>query len=45
MDIEVLADQWEEQQQSLKEIEAELLENGEEVYVPTEEEMEDELPF
>jgi len=45
MDIEILADQWEEQQQSLKEIEAELLENGEEGYVPTEEEMEDELPF
>ncbi len=44
MDIEILADQWEEQQQALKEIEAELLEDGEEVRIFTEE-TEDELPF
>ena len=44
MDIEILADQWEEQQQALKEIEAELLENEEEVRIFNEE-TEDELPF
>jgi|TARA_R100000482_G_C4983165_1_gene84197 leucyl aminopeptidase (aminopeptidase T) len=44
MDIEILADQWEEQQQALKEIEAELLEDGEEVRIFTEE-TKDELPF
>ena len=44
MDIEIQADQWEEQQQALKEIEAELLENEEEVRIFNEE-TEDELPF
>jgi len=44
MDIEILADQWEEQQQALKEIEAELLETEEEVRIFPKE-TEDELPF
>lgn len=44
MDIEILADQWEEQQQILKEIIAELLEDGEEVRIFNKE-TEDELPF
>ena len=44
MDIEILADQWEDHQQALKEIEAELLENEEEVRIFNEE-TEDELPF
>ncbi len=44
MDIEILVDQWEEQQQILEEIIAELLEDGEEVRIFNEE-TEDELPF
>ena len=44
MDIEILADQWEEHQQILKEIIAKLLEDGEEVRIFNEE-TEDKLPF
>ena len=44
MDIEIQADQWEEQQQILEEIIAELLEDGEEIRIFNEE-TGDELPF
>ena len=44
MDIEIQADQWEEQQQILEEIIAELLEDGEEICIFNEE-TKDELPF
>ena len=44
MDIEIQADQWEEQQQILEEIIAELLEDGEEIRIFNEE-TKDELPF
>jgi hypothetical protein len=43
-DIEVLADRHEEQQKILQQITIELLENGEEVCIFSEE-TEDELPF